>query len=212
MRLKWYGHACFGMKFAGGIRAVTDPFDGSVGYALCDAEADVVTISHGHFDHNYTAAVKGDFAKIDGVGNFEFDGLALRGMASYHDGEGGARRGSNIIYIFEADGLKIAHLGDLGHLPDEEQYAALAGADVLLIPIGGFYTIDTDMAVEIIDRVSPKIAVPMHFKTEAIDFPISDERKFVEKTGAKYWDGTEIEITKENIGGYPGAIVLKYVD
>lgn len=212
MKLKWYGHACFGMEFSGGPNVVADPFDESVGYPLCGAKADIVTTSHGHFDHNYTASLEGDPTKINRTGLFTFDDLLLQGVASYHDDEDGAKRGSNIIYIFESDGLRIAHLGDLGHEPNLKQYAALVNIDVLLIPIGGFYTIDTETAMKVIEEINPKITIPMHFKTDAINFPIADEKEFVEKTGAKYWDGTTLEITKDNIDSFPKAIVLKYAD
>lgn len=212
MKLKWYGHACFGMEFSGGPNVVTDPFDESVGYELCRAQADVVTTSHGHFDHNYVSSLTGEPTILNRPGLFTFDDLVARGVSSYHDAERGARRGSNIIYIFESDGLRIAHLGDLGHIPDMKQYAYLTDVDVLLIPIGGYYTIDTAAALEIIGEVKPKIAIPMHFKTGVNNFPISDEREFAEKAGAKYWDGTQIEITRENIDKYPCAIVLKYAD
>ena len=210
MKLKWYGHSCFRMEFCGGLKVVTDPFDDSVGYELCRAQADIVTTSHGHYDHNYIASLEGDPTKLNRPGLFEFDGLRVRGMGAYHDAEGGARRGKNIIYIFEGDGLRLAHLGDLGHVPDDGMYDYLTGVDVLMIPIGGFYTIDTPAALDIIARVRPRIAIPMHFKTPVMNFPITDEREFVEKTGARYWNGSEIEITAENIGGYPGAVVLKY--
>ena len=210
MKLKWFGHACFGMQFSGGPNVVADPFDESVGYPLCTAEADIVTTSHFHHDHNYTGSVSGEFTKINRTGLFTFDDLVLQGVASYHDDENGTRRGNNVIYIFESDGLRIAHLGDLGHEPNLKQYAELTDIDVLLIPIGGFYTIDTETALKVIEEVAPKITIPMHFRTPAINFPIADEKEFVEKTGAKYWDGSELEITKENIGSFPKAIVLKY--
>ena len=212
MQIKWYGHACFGLDFANGPRVVTDPFDDHVGYPLCTASADIVTTSHGHGDHNYVESIQGRPTVLNRTGLFIFDDLCIRGVKSFHDDANGAKRGENIIYIFESDGLKLAHLGDLGHEPNMAQYAALEGADVLMIPIGGYYTIDTDTALKIIDHVKPRIAIPMHFNTAVMNFPITDEKRFAELTSAKYWDGSAIEVTKDNIDALPSAVVLKYAD
>lgn len=206
MKLIWHGHSCFEMDFANGLRVIADPFDEKVGYPVCRAEADVVTNSHTHMDHNYIAALAGDFSRLNRPGRFEFEGLTVTGVKSFHDTEGGAKRGPNIIYVYEADGLKIAHLGDLGHMPDETQLAAISGLDLMLIPIGGFYTIDTPAAVEIIRRAKPRLAVAMHFLTPAMHFPISDEKQFVKLTGARYVGAQEVEVTHESAG----AVVLEY--
>ena len=212
MRITWYGHACFKFDFSQGPYVVTDPFDDHVGYPLCREEADVVTVSHAHSDHNYTESLRGNFTKITRPGLFTFDDLIVQGVKSYHDAENGGRRGDNVIYIFESDDVRIAHLGDLGHEPNLKQYAALTNIDVLLIPIGGYYTIDTDTALKIIDHVRPRVVIPMHFKTPLMDFPITDEKRFVEKTGAVYWDKRWVEVTRENINSLPRALVLKYQD
>lgn len=210
MKIKWYGHSCFGLEFSGGLRVVTDPFDDHVGYPLCEAYADIVTISHGHSDHSYAASVQGLPTVLNRAGAFDFGDLQVKAVKSFHDAENGALRGDNLIFIYEADGLKLAHLGDLGHEPDAQQYAALEGTDVLMIPIGGYYTIDTDTALRAISRIRPRIVIPMHFKTPVMDFPISDEKQFAEARNAVYMDGTKIEIAAENIGSLPGAVILKY--
>ena len=212
MKIKWYGHSCFKLSFSQGPYVVTDPFDDHVGYPLCETEADIVTASHGHGDHNYVESIKGRPTVLNRAGMFTFDDLLVKAVKSYHDTEKGTRRGENLIFIFESDDLKIAHLGDLGHEPDLKQYAALEGADVLLIPIGGYYTINTGTALQIIEHVKPKVVIPMHFNTEVMNFPITDEKQFAKETGAEYWDSTEIEITKENIAGLPNAVVLKFRD
>lgn len=212
MLLKWYGHACFGMNFSGGPDVVTDPFDKSVGYPLCTAKADIVTTSHNHGDHNFIASVGGEPTRLNRAGIFTFDDLVVRGYHSYHDAEKGTRRGENIVYVFESDELRIAHLGDIGHEPDLKLYAALTDIDVLLIPIGGFFTIDAETALRIVDEVRPKLVIPMHYKTPAINFPIDDEKKFAEALGAKYWESSSIELTEDNISKYPNAIIMKYAD
>lgn len=210
MKIRWYGHACFKLDFANGPYVVTDPFDDHVGYPLCDASADIVTASHGHGDHNYVESIQGKPTVLNRAGMFTFDDLVVHAVKSHHDANGGAQRGDNLIFIFESDGLKIAHLGDLGHEPDLKQYAALDGADVLLIPIGGYYTIDTATALKIIDHVKPKLTIPMHFNTAVMNFPITDEKQFVEVGGATYWASNVIEVTRENIHTLPRAVVLKY--
>ena len=138
--------------------------------------------------------------------------FTTRGVKAYHDEVNGAKLGDNNIYIFESDDLKIAHMGDLGHEPDLKQYAALEGTDVLLIPIGGYYTIDTETAVKIIETIKPKLVIPMHFNTEVMNFPISDEKQFVELTGAEYLNSNAIEITRDNIDSLPKAVVMKYAE
>lgn len=212
MKIKWYGHSCFGLEFSGGPCVVADPFDGHVGYPLCEAYADIVTTSHGHGDHSYVASVQGHPTVLNRPGMFTFDDLMVKAVKSYHDADNGGRRGDNLIFIYESEGLKLAHLGDLGHEPDLKQCAALDGTDVMLIPIGGYYTIDTDTALKVIDRIRPKVVIPMHFKTPVMDFPISDETQFAKALNAVYLDGTELEITAENIGSLPAAIILKYAD
>ena len=212
MKIKWFGHACFKLSFSQGPYVVTDPFDDHVGYPLCETEADIVTTSHGHGDHNYVESINGKPTVLNRPGMFTFDDLLVRAVKSYHDAENGTRRGENLIFIYESDDLKIAHLGDLGHEPDLKQYAALDGTDVLLIPIGGYYTIDTDTALKVIEEIKPRLVIPMHFNTDVMNFPISDETQFVEATGAKYWDSTEIEVTRENIDSLPNAVVMKFRD
>lgn len=212
MKIKWYGHSCFKLDFSAGPYVVTDPFDAHVGYPLCNASADIVTTSHGHGDHNYVESIQGKPTVLNRAGLFTFDDLVVRAVKTYHDPENGALRGDNLIFIFESDGLKIAHLGDLGHEPDLKQYAALEGVDVLLIPIGGYYTIDTPTALKIVERLQPKVTIPMHFNTEVMNFPITDETQFVEATGAVYHDSTAIDITRENIDSLPNAVVLRFAD
>ena len=186
MKLKWLGHSCFQLTLNNSGILVTDPFDESVGYPLPDVRADAVLTSHGHHDHNYTKAIQGDFTVLNAPGQFEACGAKSTGVASCHDDQGGAKRGANVIFRIEADGVRVVHLGDLGHLPQtDEQKAALAGADVLLIPIGGFYTIDTPAAVQIIEAFRPRAAIAMHYKNRYCGFPVSDNGAFIRLTGAK---------------------------
>ena len=207
MKLKWYGHSCFGLTFANGVTVVTDPFDETVGYPLCTARADIALCSHDHFDHNHVAPLAGHPQVVTTPGVHDVDGLRITGTPSFHDDAGGAKRGPNVIYAIEGDGLRVVHLGDLGHMPDAAQSAAIAGADLLLIPIGGTYTITTPQAVEIIRAAKPRTAVAMHFSNDLCKMPIAGASEFVRLTGAVEMPG-EIEVTPET--KLPAAIVMRY--
>lgn len=207
MKLKWYGHSCFGLTFANGTTLITDPFDDTVGYPLCTARADAVLSSHDHFDHNHIQSVSGNPIMINTPGDHEINGIRITGTPSFHDPVQGALRGPNVIFTIEGDGLRVVHLGDLGHMPSAEQLAAIQGADVMLIPIGGTYTITTPQAVEVIAQAKPRAAIAMHFKNDHCGFPVTDESEFVRLTGAQELPG-EIEVTPE--GQLPAAAVMRY--
>ena len=168
MKLKWYGHSCFALTYADGTAIVIDPFDDSVGYPLCDARADAVLCSHDHFDHNTSSPCGASHRSSRTAPPRAVGGVKIRGLDCFHDDAQGARRGRNIAFILEGDGLRVAHLGDLGHMPTPEMYEALRGVDILLIPIGGTYTITTPEAVEVIREVRPHTAIAMHFKNRAV--------------------------------------------
>ena len=209
MKLKWYGHSCFGMTFSDGTTLITDPFDDTVGYPLCTARADAVLSSHDHFDHNHTQSLRGDFVTIRQAGHYEVRNVRVTAVPSFHDKQRGALRGNNLIFRIEGDGLTIVHLGDLGHMPDEKQLRAIAGADVLLTPIGGTYTIDTPEAEELIRLAQPKHAVAMHFRTPDYDFNASTCEAFARDMQAVRMP-REVEITPETLSALPEAMILSY--
>ena len=207
MKLKWYGHSCFGLTFANGATIITDPFDDTTGYPLCTAHADAVTSSHDHFDHNHIASVSGNPVMVNTPGVHEINGVKITGTASFHDPEEGALRGKNVIFAIEAEGLKLVHLGDLGHMPNAEQLEAIKNADVIMMPIGGTFTITTPQAVELIAQAKPRTALAMHFHNAYCQFPITDEKEFAALTGAVEMPN-EIEITPDTV--LPAAMVMKY--
>ena len=125
MKIKYFGHACFALTCENGCVLVTDPFDESVTFAPCDIRCDGALVSHDHFDHNHTASLQGSFVTVKEPGAYEIGGAKITAVPSFHDDRGGALRGRNLIFRIEADGLSIAHLGDLGHMPDAAQKAAL---------------------------------------------------------------------------------------
>jgi L-ascorbate metabolism protein UlaG (beta-lactamase superfamily) len=157
------GHASFKLR---GKQAtvVTDPYDGtqmSVKFPK-HVEADIVTVSHDHYDHNAVSLVGGAPFIIRGPGEYEIKGVSIIGIATYHDEEEGNARGRNTIYRIEIDGVKIGHAGDLGHTLTSAQVDALDGVDVLLIPVGGVYTIDAAKAAQVIADIEPRFVIPMH--------------------------------------------------
>ena len=209
MKLKYYGHACFTLRFADGTVLAIDPFDESVTYAPCDAVCDAALLSHDHFDHNHVQTLRGDFVTIRSAGAYDVQGVRITAVDSFHDKKGGALRGKNLILRIEGGGLTIVHLGDLGHMPDEKQLEAMSGADIMLVPIGGTYTIDTPEAEELIRRAQPKHAVAMHFRTPDYDFNTSTCADFERDMGAARMP-REVEITPENLASLPEAMILSY--
>lgn len=161
-----------------------DPFDKSVGLRPPQGSADFVLVTHNHHDHNNAAALKGDPRVIDLPGEYSVKGVNIIGIPSFHDAVQGKEKGPNTIYLIESEEIKICHLGDLGHDLDEKQLEKIGGVNVLMIPIGGKYTLDHKKAVENIKKIEPNIVIPIHFKMKdpAID-NIDDESKFCLEMG-----------------------------
>lgn len=210
MNIKWLGHACFKISSERGTIIVTDPFDESVGYPMPDVRADIVTSSHSHFDHNYFKAIKGNFDIVDTVGEHDIKGIKIKGVSTFHDEEQGTKRGKNIVFVFDIDGIKVCHMGDLGHILTEKQIEEIGSVDVLLIPVGGYYTIDAKQAVEVMNQLKPKITIPMHYKTELINFPIDTVDNFLSMTGGKKISSSQMDVKKEDLEGEPKVIALNY--
>ena len=202
MRIEWFGHSCFLLKSKAGERIVTDPYepgsyDGAVGYSDIGVEADIVTVSHKHFDHNYTQAVP-EAEVVDEPKEYQIKGVEIRGIASFHDDSRGSKRGNNIIFILTVDETRIAHLGDLGHIPDN--ISLLKGLDVVFIPVGGVFTLDGEKASQLVDLIKPKIVIPMHFKTEKLKFDIDGVDKFLKgKPKVKDLGDSAFEIDKNSL-------------
>lgn len=166
MNIYWYGQSFF--KFEGDKSTlVADPFDNSYGLKIPRLTADIVTVSHDHTDHNNVDIIKGVEDEgpfvITGPGEYEVKGIFVQGLASFHDNKEGAERGENTIYRYDIDGIRIAHLGDLGHALTDFELSKLEGIDILIIPVGGDITIDAKQATELISQVEPRIVIPMHY-------------------------------------------------
>jgi len=158
-----FGHASFKLR---GKQAtvVTDPYEGDGVHIKFPkhVEADILTISHNHRDHNATELVGGSPFIVRGPGEYEIKGISIIGISSFHDTEEGKTRGLNTMYRIEIDGVKIAHLGDVGHVLSSVQVDLLDGIDVLMIPVGGMYTVDAEKASQIVSDIEPRIVIPMH--------------------------------------------------
>lgn len=180
MKVKWLGQACFSIVADDGTRIRTDPFDASLGFPISSEPADIVTVSHDHFDHAAVDTVPGNPTVIQKPGTHQVRGITFLGMSSFHDTSRGLDRGKNLIFCFEVDGVRLCHLGDLGHMLGDEQVEQIGKVGVLFIPVGGTYTIDAGGATEVVKRLAPRITVPMHYKTGPLTLPIDRLDRFLE--------------------------------
>lgn len=168
MEIFYLGHSCFKIK-GQKVAVVTDPYESWVGFKMPQVEADIVTVSHKHQDHSFVEGVKGEPFVISEPGEYEIKGVEVLGFSSFHDESGGEKRGESIVFCFKVDDISVVHLGDLGHKFTPEQIEDLNEVDILLIPVGGVYTIDSATAREIVNQIEPKIVIPMHYKTKKHD-------------------------------------------
>lgn len=211
MKIKWLGHSCFLLTSAGGVRVLIDPYDEDLGYHVLSLEAEIVTTSHNHMDHNYIKAVKGKFTHVKQAGKTEIQGIAIKGVPTFHDEAGGAQRGKNIVFLYAIDGLNICHCGDLGHMLTPEQAADIGAVDIMMVPVGGKYTIDYRGASEVARLLKPALIIPMHFKTPKLKLGVDGVDPFLEEMGGGTRPGKrEIEVTRKNILSLAGVIVLDY--
>jgi L-ascorbate metabolism protein UlaG (beta-lactamase superfamily) len=214
MKVKWLGHACFLLTAGDGTRIITDPYKpGAFGlnYKPPAEEADVVTVSHEHEDHNNVADVKGKPEVIRGAGSHKAKGIEFKGVATAHDETSGSQRGSNVVFCFTLDGVRVCHLGDLGHELSAGTVAEIGPIDVLFIPVGGNFTIDAGVASGVTDALKPKIVIPMHYRTEhASNFPVSDAEGFRKlRKRARVLNESEIEVKKDSLPTETETVILK---
>ena len=212
MKITWYGHSCFLIEAEEG-RVLTDPFDATVPYKFPDSPVDIVTVSHDHFDHNAVDRVAGSPIVVKGVGGKEVDGVRFVGIHSFHDDREGAERGENTIFAFELEGIRIAHLGDLGTPLDERQLAEIGDVRILLIPVGGHFTIDASTAAGIVRRLGGvRVVIPMHFKTDRIsDWPIETVEPFANMMeNVRRIDAASVTVAPDTIPVSREVWVLRY--
>jgi L-ascorbate metabolism protein UlaG (beta-lactamase superfamily) len=214
MRIEWLGHSCFLLSTTAGSKLVTDPYDaGHYGdrleYKPVGTAANVVTRSHSHMDHGDVAAVAGSPVVIDTAISREAAGFTVFGVSTFHDRQQGAQRGNNIAFVIRADGVTVCHLGDIGHELSAGQIEELGKIDVLLMPVGGTFTVDADAATNIWHRLAPAITIPMHFRNDKCHFEIDGVEPFLEGKPDVETPGTShIDVTQEKLSGGPKIIVL----
>jgi len=216
MKIKWLGHAAFLVMSESGLRLITDPYesggyDGNVGYGPIREPADIVTVSHEHPDHNDTRQIPGSPTVIRKTGKHLAKGLAIEGILTCHDETSGRQRGLNTVFCFTLDAVRVCHLGDLGHVLAPKEITAIGPVDVLMIPVGGFYTIDAAQANLVIAALQPKVVLPMHYKTAKLDFPVAGIDEFLTgKAAVKRLETSEVSLTKDTLPATTEVWVLKY--
>lgn len=177
MEITWYGRACFRLR-GRDATVITDPSPPSTGFVAGKHDVDLLTISHAHADHSYVRSIKAGLT-LTRPGEYEFHDLLVTGVRTFHDGSGGSERGENIVFAVEVDGVHVCHLGDLGHLLTEEQMAEIGPVDVLLVPVGGNFTLPPAEAVEVVAQISPKLVIPMHYAVDGGSTDLQGPEKFL---------------------------------
>jgi len=215
MNIIWYGQSCFQISSSQGknnhVSIIIDPLGGDIGLKLPrKLEADIVLISHDHFDHNNIKAVSGSPLVIKGPGEYDARGVFIQGISGYHDNSQGAERGNVTIYIIEAEGLRICHLGDLGQKElSSDQLEKIGEVDILMIPVGGVYTIDADEAIKIMAQVEPKITIPMHYQIPKLKIKLGGIDKFLKALGMKSLEPLpKLSIKKKDISSEEAKIIV----
>lgn len=213
MKVKWFGHSCFLLSSGAGFKLLMDPFkpEGYLSYPVVKTDAGAVTVSHEHFDHNYLADITGKPEVLRGSLDRQIGGIHIKGLSVFHDGVQGKERGINTIFCVNMDGINICHLGDLGHVLTAADISRIGKVDLLLVPVGGIFTIGIDEAAEVISGLKPAITIPMHYKTAACQFLQWSSDDFIRgKKVAREAGTSEIEISAADMPAVPEIIVLKY--
>lgn len=188
-----------------------DPCPRSTGYAIGKTQADIVTISHDHPEHAHLEAASGDPLVLRSIGEYEVKNVLVTGVRTYHDHRCGAERGVNTAFVVEAEGLRVCHLGDLGHLPTPDQVEELGTPDVLLVPVGGHSTIDAARAAEVVSLLEPKLAVPMHFRTELSTAELDPPDRFLREMGATgVQPQPKLSLSRSALPAEPQVFLLDY--
>ncbi|MGQ9454852.1 MAG: MBL fold metallo-hydrolase [Armatimonadota bacterium] len=214
MKIEYLGHSCFLLTTSQGTKILTDPFDpsgypGQLNYRMYSEPVDVVTVSHDHADHAGYKVVKGSPVLIKGEGKFVARDANFLGVGTYHDDARGAKRGRNTVFVISADGLRIAHLGDLGHVLTADQAAEIGNVDIALVPVGGYFTIDAAQATQVAQQLDANIIIPMHYRTQKCNFPIAGVEEFLKgKANVVRKDASVLEVTRDSIPAEQQIVVL----
>ncbi len=214
MNITWHGQSCFQInvnpKNNSKINIVIDPFDENIGLRVPSLEADILLITHNHPDHNNIKAVKGSPFIIDGPGEYDIKGVYIQGFPAFHDASQGEERGKITIYTIEAEEIKLCHLGDLGQKElTEGQLEKIGDIDVLMIPIGGIYTINATEAMKIMSQIEPKIIIPMHYQIPKLKLKLEGLDKFLKSLGIKTLEPlNKLSVKKKDIAEGEAKIIV----
>lgn len=213
MEITYLGHSSFKIR-GKGATLVTDPYlSSAVGFAFPKIEADIVTVSHDHQDHNNWKQVDGAPLVISGPGEYEAKNIKIIGISTFHDSEKGKIRGKSTIYFMEIDGVTLLHLGDLGHQLEDREIELVNGVNIVMIPVGGIYTIDVQVAHKVISQVEPNIIIPMHYKTDkhnpSVFDKLTDLNAFLKEMGRENISAVpKLNITRDKIPSELTIVVL----
>jgi L-ascorbate metabolism protein UlaG (beta-lactamase superfamily) len=211
IEITWLGHSCFKIK-GKEATVLTDPYDESIGYALGEPKANIVTSSHPHPGHGFISGVGGQPRIVRGPGEYEIAGIFITGIATFHDSTKGSERGKNTVYLIEMDDMRLCHLGDLGCPLTAEQAEEIDSVDVLLVPVGGLSTIDAATAVETVRLLQPRIVIPMHFQTEVLRIQLAPVDRFLREMGIKAGLSAQpkLSINKTGLSEETQVVLLDY--
>ncbi len=213
MNIKWLGHSSFCLTSSHGTKVLIDPYKDFGNYVLPKINPDIITTSHSHSDHSFTDNIENEFVLINEVGEFIEKDIEFNGVETFHDNVYGAEKGTNIVFNITIDNINICHLGDIGHILSNEKVEQIGEVDILLIPVGGTYTIDHIAAKSIVRQLCPKIIIPMHYKTEALSqtgdtFLTVDN--FINIMNVDYEVLDELNISSETLDNFKKLIILNY--
>lgn len=214
MEIAWYGHSCFRLTERGMATVVVDPYDNkSIGYFPLRLKADIVAVSHDAPGHNNTDAVKGAAHVIQGPGEFEIGGVFITGVQT--DGAGAGKKAkdhvANTLYVFDYDGITVAHLGDLRQVPTQTEIEALGNVNVALVPVGGGGGLNAAKAAEVISVLEPNIVIPMHYATPDVKLPLDSLSKFLKEMGlGKQESQPSLKVTRSGLPDETHVAVLEY--
>jgi len=214
MQIIWKGQSCFQIITSQGknnqVNIVIDPFDESIGLRLPKLEADILLVSHSRYDHNNVKAVSGNPILVEGPGEYEIKEVFIQGIPAFHDSSFGKEKGSNTIYTIETEDMKLCHLGDLGQKElTSEQVEKIGEIDILMIPIGGVYTISAKETVRIMSQIEPNIIIPMHYQIPKLKLKLEGLDKFLKTMGIKsIIPLPKLSIKKKDISSEEAKIII----
>ena len=210
MEITWLGHSCFRIR-GKQTTTITDPFSPGSGYSLGKASANIVTVSHEHAGHSYSAGIGGNPRVIKRPGEYEISGVLIIGLATFHDANKGADRGKNTVYVMETEELTICHLGDLGQPLTDSQIEEIGKVDVLMLPVGGITTINAAAAAAMVRQMEPKIVLPMHYKTPVFQGELEPVDNFLREFGTQQaTPQPKLNVNKNNLPLTTQVILLEY--